>query len=108
LLVGATPAMRTGTAWLQVYRAINHGHAKAVSRDLSSLSVFGPRIKAFAVLFVNLQDGRHDADYNPAARFFKSATVADVNQAEAAIAGFLAAPAAERRDFCVRVLFRQR
>jgi hypothetical protein len=68
---------------------------------------FPQDIQDFAKLFVQMQLKRYDADYNPAAKFFKSEVSDDIDLAELAIDSFNAAPALDRRAFCAYVLFRE-
>ena len=69
---------------------------------------FPQDVQEFANLFVALQEKRHSADYDPAARFYKSAVGADIDQAEVAIKAFDMVPASDRRAFCAYVLLRER
>lgn len=99
-----------------IYRGFNHGRMKQacasmavkalsdpVSRQLGRASVSG-FMRAFASAFVNLQEQRHLADYDPAATF----TVADaqslVDAAEAAMTAFDQAPVDERADVLALML----
>ena len=74
-----------------------------VTRQLGRASISG-FMQAFASAFVNLQEQRHLADYDPAATF----TVADaqslVDAAEAAMAAFDQAPVNERADVLALML----
>ena len=72
------------------------------------MSSFPTAIRAFAQLFVNLQDERHEADYDPHWAGFKSDVVARIAEARVAIQGFEAAPIQYRRAFTAHVLFKSR
>ena len=58
--------------------------------------------------FIDLQNWRHLADYDPNAVFTRYDAVTLINRAEDAIRGFVDADAMERRAFAAHVLFRAR
>lgn len=101
---------RREPAWRQVYRALEHGHAKAqCSRP--TIRGFPPGIEAFADTFVEMQRKRHLADYDPQApegRWRKSDVVRHVDIAANVIDKFEAAPLPDRRSFAVYVLLKHR
>lgn len=51
---------------------------------------------------------RELADYDPFERFYKSAVVNDIIEAESVIAAFDTSPFSDRRAFAAWVLFRKR
>ena len=59
-------------------------------------------------MLVAMQIKRHDADYNPGHRTFKSAVVADIDAVESAMADFNGTPVKDRRAFAVWVLVEDR
>ncbi len=63
---------------------------------------------AFADAFAALQEQRHLADYDPAARFSRAEVIDLINSAETAIRSLRSATRTERRDFAVLVLLRHR
>lgn len=69
---------------------------------------FPAQIIDFASLFVTMQEKRHQADYDPRARFAKSDVAGDVALARKTIADDRAVPSKHRRAFCAYVLLRQR
>ncbi len=69
---------------------------------------FPKPVADFAVMFVAMQAKRHEADYDPMKVFTKAGVGADVTLARSAIDTFKSAKAADRRAFCVHVLFRDR
>ena len=69
---------------------------------------FSGEIQDFGRLFVNLQVQRHRADYDPAASFDRATVLLLVAQAEQHIIGLENTDAADRRDFAIYVLFRDR
>jgi hypothetical protein len=72
------------------------------------MCLFSPDVQAFASIFVTLQQLRHDADYDPIARFNKSEVLLYISQAETAILGFELCNIPERRAFAAHVLLKSR
>ena len=62
----------------------------------------------FAYLFCELQTDRHEADYDPASRYFRADVLALIANADAVLRDFSGAPLTDRRAFAVRVLTRDR
>ena len=73
---------------------------------------FPPSIRKFGDFFVEMQEIRHSADYDPYAEFGEPLTKAFVesriSRAERVIGDFNAAPKKDRRAFSVYVLFPMR
>lgn len=105
LLIGGSGATKSKHAWVEVYRSLGHGAAKSACED-KKISSFPASIGDFADKFVELQSKRHDADYNPYARFYKSDVVTDIGEVKLIIRDFEAAPIKDRRAFASWVLFR--
>ncbi len=100
-------------AWRRAYRALGHGFAKAAcnpkdGRQAKILARYPNEIQDFATQFYNMQVKRHLADYDPYARFSRSAVTADIQACEAVIRGFRSAPLSDRRAFTTLVLFQDR
>ncbi len=110
LLIGATTVARNSDAWQQVYRALDHGHAKGQCNAAIQGRKYPPgsNLSIFASLFVEMQVKRHDADYDPRKRLVKSDVEADIARVEEAIRKFLATPKSDRRAFCAWVILRHR
>ncbi len=106
LLVGTGPD-RPDKAWLQAYRALEHGFASSACKQVQNLG-FPDGIDTCARLFVDLQQRRHDADYNPLARVTRSEALEAADQADLAIKCLRAAPRKDRRAFAIQLLFRRR
>lgn len=106
LLVGAG-ATRPSQEWAHVYRALDHGFAKNACREARNLG-FPPEIRACANELVELQEARHKADYDPAARFTRADALDWVNRAEAAIVSLRAGSRRDRKAFAVQLLLRRR
>ena len=107
-IVGSRSAVRSTASWRRAYRALDHRRTREACRQKQEMRSFPTAIRAFAQLFVNLQDERHEADYDPHWTGFKSEVVARIAEARVAIQGFEAAPIQDRRAFAAHVLFKSR
>lgn len=105
--IGASFEARSSKAWRQVYRALNHNDAKRRSKTAQSLG-FPREIRDFARAFVNLQQQRHSADYDPAYRLQKSEALRLIGSAKIAIEQLKSANMADRRAFAAFVLLQDR
>ena len=84
-LIGITRAKTD--PWVRVYRALDHGLAKNALNQ-AIVHALDPAAKKFAEAFIELQEKRHAADYDPRPfPFGREATRAYVQQARTAIAG---------------------
>lgn len=99
--------MRGQPGWIRIYRAVSHSRAQEVCRSRET-RLFPDEIRNFASLFVDLQDQRHRADYDPLAVFYKSDVERFILDARAVLREFENADRRERRSFAVLVLFRSR
>lgn len=106
LLVGGGSA-RTYKTWSHVYRGLEHGFAKNACKEVSKLGVQAG-IMICASEFIELQEVRHTADYDPRARFTRAEALQWTSRAEAAIATLRAAPRRDRKAFAVQLLLRKR
>lgn len=106
LLVGTAGANRSTKAWRQVFRALNHGEARSRCQTLPA--GFGQELRSMADSFVELQELRHAADYDPHAEFVRKDVQSHILQAADAIAKLRAAPTSDRRAFVVWLLFPNR
>jgi hypothetical protein len=59
-------------------------------------------------MFVQMQEKRHRADYDPAEKAYKSAVINDIAAVEAAIEDFQRAPIKDRRAFAALALLKER
>ncbi len=109
-LIGPVHDQLTAGAWTQIYRGLNHGHAK--SQLEPEVKRNQPRVSAdtlnFADLFCKLRDERHSADYNPLATFTIQAATSWLDTAEAAITHFLQTSQSERSAVAILTLTRSR
>lgn len=106
LLVGGGSA-RADRAWSHVYRGLEHGFAKNACKEVSKLG-FPVGIMICASEFIELQEARHNADYDPRARFTRAEALQWTSRAEAAITGFRVTPRRDRKAFAVQLLLKKR
>ena len=105
-LIGGSKAK--GPAWGRVYRALDHRTAKKtlLGGDAASIT---PSIVEIGRAFANLQEKRHDADYNPAFfEFFFDETRAQVEIARQAIKDLNGLGPDKRQALATLILFRPR
>ena len=108
MVVGATRRNRSQPAWRQTYRALEHGHAKNQCNNQAVIGRFPPAIRRFAELFAEMQQQRHEADYDPESVFYRDETLYLIDQVEQTITDLDGVPARDKRAFAVYVLFRSR
>jgi uncharacterized protein (UPF0332 family) len=105
-LIG-TGARRSNPAWLQVYRALDHGFAKQACQRVGKLG-FPRDIVNFANTFESLQIERHRADYDPTARYTRAEVLLTITEAERAIEGLRKVARQDRTAFAALVLLKTR
>ena len=108
MVVGSTPANRSQAAWNQTYRALEHGLARNQCSNRSMMSRFPAEIEGFGDKFVEMQQQRHFADYDPEAAFERSEVIDLIDHTASVIVDFNGVPARHKRAFAVYVLFRTR
>ena len=106
LLVG-TGAARRDAAWTHTYRALEHGFARNACTEIRRLAL-PPGITGCALAFLELQEARHSADYDPNARFTRTEALDLIGIAETAIRAMRAESRLARKAFLVRLLLRRR
>lgn len=106
--IGATKAGRPNRAWMQAYRAVDHGPAKKQCSRQTILGEFPDAVQDFAATFVELQAERHRADYDPSANFTLSEARAFISRARRAIRELRGADARDRRAFAAYVALKFR
>ena len=94
--------------WNMTYRTLDHGPARNKCNDSSSMSQFSPDLRRFAITLVNLQQRRHEADYDPGTIFDQTQVTQIIDDAENALAGFNNAPTDEIRLFIAYLTSRAR
>ena len=100
-LIGKTKAARSQSAWRQAYRALDHGFAKDQCRKKSIMDRFPAGIQDFASQFVELQERRHEADYDPFSKLTRHDVLTAIDAANAAIRRLQASPNTDRTAFAV-------
>lgn len=108
LLIAKNRNSRSNHAWRQDYRALDHGPAKNACADSAVISRFPAAIQDFANLFKEMQEKRHDADYDPFAKFKKSQVSTDIARIEEAIRKFERASPKDKTAFCAFLLLKKR
>ena len=103
-IVGGAGSDRSNPAWIQTYRALKHGTARDRARNRQYIAKFPPDIRSFADKFVEMQEKRHKADYDPTVNFPKLDVLSDIASVEEAIRRFNQSPIKDRRAFAVFVL----
>lgn len=102
-MIGTTPQARRSVAWNRVYRALGHNEAKkACARSCNTTN--SENLMIFTTTFPDLQDLRHQADYDPNVRFNHSFVVARVDEAEQALTALQCLSKAEQLDFITLAL----
>ena len=105
-LVGPPTNPTTAAAWTRVYRGIDHSTARReLQRNRQDLSAPS---QDFADAFVDLQQRRHSADYDPNAVFAATDGARHLEQAESAILGLAQITSDERLHIATLTLVRSR
>ena len=105
--VGSTKSDRNQPAWLQVYRAPKHNIVKNKCKS-KEMSRFPRGIQDFAIKFVELQEKRHQADYNPLFNITSEYVLNDINNAEGAIRNLQESDLSAKTAFAVWVTMSNR
>ena len=103
-LIGTVRAGPQASPWLQAYRALDHGTAKTLLSRYGSQHQASIGIRAFATAFSNLQEQRHDADYNPKRAFTRPEVERLLDRMETTAHAFWDVPLTERRDLAAYLL----
>ena len=108
LMIGATRAARDTEAWVQAYKAMEHGRARAICSNKEKMRRFPKEIRRFAAYFVYLQKKRFQAEYDPVVKLYRSEVLADAWEAKKVIRDFMKAPRKDRLDFVALIVFPER
>ena len=106
LIAGPPQSAMSSHAWERVYRRLDHGRAQNNLRGV--LGQLSPNGANFVSTFIDLQDLRQNADYNPNASITVSRTINIIERAETAIAAFAQLSEEERRFIAAQSLFDRR
>lgn len=104
LLAGEDPANRNNRAWLQTYRALNHGAVKNRRNRREFKTEFPQETQDFAKVFVEIRDKRNRADYDPTGSLSNLDAEQAIDDAEDAINDFMSIESGERRNFALYLL----
>ena len=106
LVAGQPQSNMSSYAWERVYRRLDHGRAQNNLRAaIDRLSQTG---QSFARTFIDLQDQRQEADYNPNASITRSSTLNIIARCETAVRDFAQLPQDERRLITAQSMFDRR
>jgi hypothetical protein len=110
--LGKSAQKKTKRAWVQAYRALNHGRVKDCVRPKAQdhpFRKFPDEIRAFGATFIDLQEKRILADYDPLMAPLRASEVRSaIAIARLAIQDFKTARVEDRAAFCVFVAISQR
>ncbi len=106
VLAGPVHDSLTAEAWVRIYRGLNHNQAR--SQLQQNRSRFSANVQVFADLLRDLQNERHNADYNPLKIFTAQTAATWLNKADIVIANFLQASQSERVAVAIFTLVRTR
>ena len=106
LIAGQPQSSMSAYAWERVYRRLDHGRARNNLRAV--LNRLSPTGEYFARTFIDLQDRRQEADYDPNFTISPSDTVNIITQAETAIRDFVQLTQEERRLLAAQSMFDRR
>ena len=107
-LVGATPTMQGTDPWVYAYRALEHGLAKDLLNQYQSKINTPASIRSFARVFGNLQEQRHEADYDPRKVFIRREVARLIDRAEVTTDAFWKADSPDRRELAACLLLSTR
>lgn len=106
LIAGQPQSNISSYAWERVYRRLDHGRAQNNLR--AALNLLSQSGANFARTFIELQDQRREADYNPNAVVTRSDTINIIAQAQTAIRDFAQLSQEERRLLAAQSMFDRR
>jgi hypothetical protein len=108
MMIGTSGADRSKPAWRQTFRAVDHGSAKNACKNTRILSQFPKEIEDFGNLLLELQQKRHDADYDPFSFLTRSSVSTDLDAVKETIREFKRSPVKDKRAFAAFILFKKR
>ena len=104
LWIGANASARHSDAWRQAFRTLEHGKARKAFINQEKLRLISAELRIFAILFLEMQDKRHLADYDPFFRLDFIDVVRTINQCSKSIRALMRSSMAEKKIF-VAILF---
>ena len=106
--IGKTKSSRSQPAWRQAYRAVDHGFAKNQCKNGAIMVRFPQEFQDFANKFVELQERRHAADYDPFSKFTRRGVYTAIDAADAAIKELEASANKDKRAFAAWTVMKNR
>ncbi len=106
LIAGEPQSAMSSHAWERVYRRLDHGRAQNNLRGI--INQLSPPGENFARTFIDLQDLRQQADYDPNFSITDTITLNSIELAESAIAAFAQLSEEECRFIAAQSLFDRR
>ena len=106
LIAGRPQSNLSSYAWERVYRRLDHGRAQNNLR--AALNLLSQRGVNFARAFIDLQDRRQEAAYNPNPQVVPSDALNIIARAQTAISDFAQLTQEERRLLAAQSLFDRR
>ena len=106
LIAGQPQSSMSAYAWERVYRRLDHGRARNNLRAV--LNLLSPPGAFFVSTFIELQDLRQEADYDPNFTITYLNTVNIIAHAETAIRDFALLTQEERRLLAAQSMFDRR
>lgn len=113
-------ARQSSKIYVLVYRSIDHGKLRELCEEIKKTPLpekfksyapsggFGDEIRGFSVAFLELQEKRHSADYDPSYRVKMSDVVPAIKSARDAVERLQRAPSEQREAFLGMLLFKPR
>ena len=96
-------------AYAIIYRSFDHRQIRTVCEGLKAPALkVSPNMRRFAEAFLELQEARHRADYNPDARFFPTEVSTLIGRGEAAMEAFSNIESSEKTDILALMMVRGR
>ena len=105
-LIGPPANPTTTAAWSRIYRGLDHTTARRALQ--SNRQEFSTPARRFTDAFVDLQQVRHSADYDPNAVFTPIDGAMHLDRAESTILSFTQIPLDERLHIATLTLVRSR
>lgn len=106
LIAGQPQSSIAAYAWERVYRRLDHGRTSNNLRAV--LNLLSPPGEYFARTFIDLQNSRQEADYDPNFTITRQAAINIIARAETAIRDFVQLTQEERRLLAAQSMFDRR
>ena len=97
-LVGTQRTAFDVSAWRRAYRSVGHGDLKDRAGN-ADLAAFSDDIQDFSAKFVEMQEKRHFADYDPFIEFTREEVLNEIAQVELVLERYRRVPVGQRRAF---------